>query len=298
MNPSEGGEMYLETEHYERNKRFNWQYNEISRFLLKCADKGFNEHFNWGRFEWMMVHTMLDEDKTDRITIFKSKSGEIVGIATFDTVYEQRWYLLHSANSIELLSEMLDSVTALDGNDAVIRVNSKDSVLCGLLSDRQFSMLQSSETIMQFDLERDLSYSVPLGYSISPCDFEFDKWKYQTVIHKGFGGEGVPDKWDDNVFVPTPGYNSVLKVFATDGSEYCAHCGMWYTSGDTAYIEPVVTIPECRKLGLAKAVVYEAMRRAKALGATRAIVVSDSEFYKKIGFEFSSEVNVWKKAEE
>ena len=45
--------------------------------------------------------------------------------------------------------------------------------------------------------------------------------------------------------------------------------------------------------GLAKAVIYEACARAKALGAKRAIVVSEQEFYFRIGFTLSSEVYDW-----
>ena len=79
-------------------------------------------------------------------------------------------------------------------------------------------------------------------------------------------------------------------------NEYCAHCGLWYSTGDTtAYVEPVVTVPEHRNRGLAKAAVYEACARAKALGAKRAVVVSDLEFYLRIGFTLSSEVYNWTK---
>lgn len=45
--------------------------------------------------------------------------------------------------------------------------------------------------------------------------------------------------------------------------------------------------------GLAKAVIYEVCARAKALGAKRAIVVSEQEFYFRIGFTLSSEVYDW-----
>lgn len=77
--------------------------------------------------------------------------------------------------------------------------------------------------------------------------------------------------------------------------EYCAHCGLWYTEGDTAYVEPVVTVPQHRGQGLAKAVVYEACNRARKLGAKRATVLSDQAFYYRIGFECSSEVYCWEK---
>ena len=61
------------------------------------------------------------------------------------------------------------------------------------------------------------------------------------------------------------------------------------------YIEPVATVPEHRGKGLGKAVVYEAVNRAKEQGAKRAIVLSDQDFYKRLGMIKSSEVGTWVK---
>lgn len=58
----------------------------------------------------------------------------------------------------------------------------------------------------------------------------------------------------------------------------------------------IVTIPQHRGQGLAKASLYEACKHAKNMGAKRATVLSDQEFYYKIGFECSSEVYCWEKA--
>lgn len=42
-------------EKYRDNNRFNNQYEEIRDFLKMIADKGYNEHFHWGRLDWSMV---------------------------------------------------------------------------------------------------------------------------------------------------------------------------------------------------------------------------------------------------
>ena len=68
---------------------------------------------------------------------------------------------------------------------------------------------------------------------------------------------------------------------------------MRYKNRERLYVEPVLTVHEHRRQGLAKAVIYEACARAKALGAKRAIVVSEQEFYFRIGFTLSSEVYDW-----
>ena len=64
------------------------------------------------------------------------------------------------------------------------------------------------------------------------------------------------------------------------------NCCLWYSDkADYAYVEPVCTVPSYRGKGIAKAVIYEALNRARALGAKKAYVISDTKFYKKLGFE-------------
>lgn len=91
-----------------------------------------------------------------------------------------------------------------------------------------------------------LEYDIPDAYIISPQGFVADSWQYQLVIHKGFDNEGIPEKWDDELVKRIPNVNENLKTFAIANNEYCAHCGLWYSTGDTAYVEPVATVPEHR----------------------------------------------------
>lgn len=142
-----------------------------------------------------------------------------------------------------------------------------------------------------------LVYCLPDGYTMSPREFAADPWQYHLVIHRGFDNDGTPERWDAELLKRIPHANDALKTFAIANREYCAHCGLWYTTDDTAYVEPVATVPEHRKRGLAKAVVYEACSRAHALGAERAIVLSDQSFYSRIGFTLSSEVYDWEHAD-
>ena len=282
-------------ERYETCERFNAQYREIHRFLLRAEKLGYNEHFHWGRFEWMHRHSYLDIDKLTSIVIFKDADGEIVGLITYDTSFDDRVYLIHTSEDADLLNAMVDTVLAGEERKAVIKVDAKDDALCAVLRKRQFERTHRDNTVLALDLCRDLEYHISDAYRISQPGSDVDDWHYQLVIHKGFDNEGIPEKWSDEVLEPTPNENADLKVFAVQGDGYCAHCGLWYTEGDTAYVEPVVTVPQHRKQGLAKAVVYEACDRARKLGARRAIVLSDQEFYYRIGFECSSEVYCWEK---
>ena len=280
-------------ESYKNCERFNEQYQGIHQFLTEAGELRYNEHFHWGRFEWMHAHSYLDEDKLTNIAIFKDENGVIVGLTTYDTFYDDRVYLIHTSSDRSLLECIVDTVIKNEGSKAVLKVNTKDSVLCGILQEKGFEKKNRCASVLALDLSESLDYTMPDEYKMSPPGFAADPWQYQLVIHKGFDNEGIPEKWDDELLKRIPNVNEDLKTFAIADNEYCAHCGLWYSTGDTAYVEPVATVPEHRKQGLAKAVIYEACARAKALGAKRAVVVSDQEFYFRIGFTLSSEVFDW-----
>jgi mycothiol synthase len=67
-----------------------------------------------------------------------------------------------------------------------------------------------------------------------------------------------------------PLYRRDLDMVAiAPGGEIAAFCTLWYDDVTrTGYFEPVATVPEHQRRGLGKAVMAEAMRRIKRLGAT------------------------------
>jgi predicted N-acetyltransferase YhbS len=76
-----------------------------------------------------------------------------------------------------------------------------------------------------------------------------------------------------------------IAVVAPDGN-FVAFCGMFYEPTHRyAYVEPVATDPDYRRMGLGKAAVLEGIRRCGTLGATVAYVGSDQAFYQAIGFK-------------
>ena len=288
--------MKYSIENYRNKKRFNEQYEEIYRFLLKAEKQDFNEHFHWGRFEWMHKHSMLEMDKLTSITMFRNGNGEIEGLMTYDTFYGDRTYLIHSISDKDLLNQMVDYVLENEDEKAVIKVNDKDTILGEVLLERGFEKTGKDNSVLELDLNKEFECLLPDDYVVSPEDFVADEWQYQLVIHKGFDNEDIPEKWDEEILALTPHERTKLKLFALKNGEYCAHCQLWYTEGASAYVEPVVTVPKHRGKGLAKSLIYEVSKRAKEMGAKRAIVLSDMDFYYKLGFETSSEVYSWEKS--
>lgn len=283
-------------ENYKDNIRFNKQYNEIRNFLQIIADNGYNEHFHWGRFDWMMSHSYLDVEMLSKNALFRNENGELVGAVIYDTSFNDRWYILHSTSDENLLRQMIEYVTKTDVDIATIKANLNDIVLCRLLENTGFKK-QYSESVLKIDLLCNFPFQLPKGFYLNDPNSEIDNWQRQLVIYHGFDHEGIPEEPSEEVIKAEKhlGVSEYIKIFAIKDKEYVAHCGVWYNGGDTAYIEPVVTVPEHRGKGLGKAVVYEAINRAKERGAKRAIVLSDQEFYIHLGMTKSSEVSTWVK---
>ncbi len=285
--------MYL-IENYKDNIRFSRQYEEISKFLQIVADNGYNEHFHWGRFDWGMTHSYLDVEMLSRNALFRRENGELVGAIMYDTDYNDRWYIIHSISDENLLGQMIEYVTETDVNTAIIKANLNDTVLCRLLANAGFEN-QHLQSVLEIDLSCNLSFQLPQGYYLNAPDSKIDTWQWRLVIYRGFDHEGILQEPGEEVAKAGKHFEipEYIKVFASKDGEYIAHCGVWYNGGNTAYIEPVATVPEHRGKGLGRAVVYEAVNRAKERGAKRAIVLSDQDFYKRLGMIKSSEVGTW-----
>ena len=84
-------------------------------------------------------------------------------------------------------------------------------------------------------------------------------------------------------------------VIANEQNEYVCAAGMWWVEENKlAYMEPLCTIPEYRKQGLAAAALTELYIRMKKLGATHMTGGMDP-FYKEIGFKPATVWTFWKK---
>jgi predicted N-acetyltransferase YhbS len=92
-----------------------------------------------------------------------------------------------------------------------------------------------------------------------------------------------------------PNYRKDLNIVAVapDGM-YASYGGIWQDHFNRiAYIEPVCTDPDYRRMRLGTAVVLEGIRRCGKEGAMTAMVGSDQTFYTSMGFKKLFDINLW-----
>ena len=166
-----------------------------------------------------------------------------------------------------------------------------------------FALTQERETesIIAIDMDN-LSYSLPDGFHITSMSENYDPVQFDRIMRRGFSGDMEERELSpadiaaiDRQF-KRPFVNLDLQVIVTaPDKSWAAFCGMWQThESKQAFIEPVVTDPDYQKMGLGKAVVYEALQRCGKLGSTSAVVFSSLQFYFNLGFRPNSTSTWWK----
>ncbi len=100
----------------------------------------------------------------------------------------------------------------------------------------------------------------------------------------------------------SPSFRHDLNLVAeAPAGSFAAHVGLTYDEANRrAIVEPVVTHPEHRRRGLARALMLEGFRRVRALGATDVYVgtgdaVAANELYEAVGFTEAYTGRTWRR---
>lgn len=285
--------MHIRLRHYENKERFGKDYKRIYDFLRRINQNQYEcPNFLWGRWVWMMSRPVDNENLKNRIGIWEDE-GNIIAIATFELTFGEIFLCVD--HQYEFLKEEVLNYAKnnLIGTQTLkIIIPDSDRHLQDLASHAGFIPTQDKDYISVLDLRHKLGYTLPTGFKIVSMDDGWDFYKYNRIMWRAFNQNSEPSQDEEDIqwrktMLSSPHINPqlILAVKAPDDT-FASHCGLWYTSGDRyAYVEPVATDPEYRKMGLGRSVVYEAVLRAKQLGAKEAIVVSSKQFYYNLGFK-------------
>lgn len=294
-----------------RNYNHTEDYRLVSEFLIRHHQAG-NLDGNWiePAWEYMHFHPALDASNMGRFGVWE-EAGEIVAVCHYEWRLGEAFFQFHPAYR-HLREDMLDhaekylaGVSGGDGRKYLSAfVNDNDEEFVSLVRGRGYERGPDDDRpTAKFDIPDPFPpITLPEGFRLKSLAEDPDWAKVHRVLWRGFDhGDDVPMNVDEfesrRRMFDTPKARRDLKIVveAPDGN-LAAFCGMFYEStGRFAYVEPVATDPDYRRMGLGKAAVLDGIRRCAALGATKAYVGNDLPVYSAIGFKPAYASQCWKK---
>lgn len=254
-----------------------------------------NADGNWPQpaWEYMHFHPAIDEAHLDRCAVWEEE-GEIVAVAHYEWILGEAFFQVARGRE-DLKPHMLDYVesamrgTDADGTFVMAYCIDSDTAFAGELERRGYVRNPAEDRPMTgIDLSQELAYSVPPGFRVQSLADENDLQKIDRCLWRGFNHPGEPEGDLDGrrKMQAGPGFRHDLSiVVVAPGGEYVSLSGAWHDKRcGFAYIEPVATDPDYRRMGLGRAAVYEGLRRCAAEGATVGYVGSNQQFYLALGF--------------
>lgn len=300
----------MQLRHYDHEKDFL----NVCEFLAENYKIQKGIPFNWcrARWEYMFFHPFMYKrnlfEILGKIGVWEEE-GKIIAVVHFEDDLGQAYIETLGKNST-LKKEILDyakenlSKTLTSGRKTIkVFVNQYDTEMEKLVVADGFtkdSMQSEVNTTLKLEPDK-LNYIVPEGFRIQSLEDDDDVEKITLLLHKGFNHDGEPAEGDSKytkIMQDAPHYDKNLQIVAMEekSASYVSLCGAWYDEiGKFVYIEPVATLPDFRFMGLGKAVVYEAIKRAHDKGATIALVGSGRDFYRALGFSAFFTNNCWVK---
>ncbi len=265
-------------------------YEALCEFLIALnADNDSHINWNWARLEWMIEHPEFDKSLKNSIGLW-TVDGKIVGAAIYD-MYFGEGFCGELPEYKDLYKDVVEYACKelKDDSGFGLAICDENADEVKSIKDLGFTIADQDETIMEKSLDDDLSAELPTGLKFFSPDPVEDVYNLEWLFWQGFDhGDDKAEFEREEEIIPRvrKHFNKDLGVAAVnENGEMVACCLLWYMPGtDYVYVEPVCTIPSYRGKGVAKALIFEALRRAKKPGANRAYVISNMEFYEKLGF--------------
>ncbi len=302
---------------YEKPEDY-WRIRDFLREVFLSNDR---RELSWQtyRFDYWRWHGILNmKDGTLETDVFIWETPEGKTVAVLNREAPGSVFLqVHPAHrSPELEDDMIAvaeeylAVSSTDRRPAIrIWAGSEDGLRQEALKRRGYRIYDRSDS-KEFARWRELSEPLPHpavaeGYVVRALagddEIPARAWASWRAFHpnepdEGFGGW----EWYRNV-QRAPLYRRDLDLVAVaPGGDVASFCTVWFDDVTrTGAFEPVGTVPEHQRRGLARAVMCEGLRRLMRLGATRAYVGSYSPgahaTYASIGFTEFELLEPWVK---
>jgi predicted N-acetyltransferase YhbS len=288
---------------YKRRYRLLADFNVVHSFLTDIFSLDtLNSYLLAQFFEYAHTHPFFNHKLTHRFGLWED-NGKLVGIACYEMDVGESFLVTDSEHTV-LLPEMLTyaekelSVVNNNKHTLSVWVTDKETDKIELLSQNGYKKIYT-EPVRIFPYSKPFpDVKLPDGYTIISLEDENDYRKIHECLWKGFNhGDNPDDDIDCRIQMQSgPNFRKDLTtVIKAPNGDYACFAGMWFDEKNKyAYLEPLATVPEHRRKGLATIALTEGMKKTKALGATYCFG-GVPEFYTAIGFETICHRELWKK---
>ena len=295
-------------------------FERIRRFLsdtYALYQRPFNwliDHWNFCRYHVVTLHTYysrrhfgvpVDAGGASRdelqaweraIGIWEDERGEIVGVVhTENEEPGEAWFEIHPDHAY-LYAEMVEFAEArlacwTGGLGYVKLYVNTGTELEELVRKRGYRPVGATHTWLERRINALPEPRLPPDFVIRSVADEDDVERRRAAKALAFGGHYCPLDWPPAAafreLQRAPDYRAELDLFVVAPTgDYVSFCTGWVDERNHyADFEPVGTHVEYRRLGLARAVMAEGLRRMAARGAERSYMEANPHFYSRVGFE-------------
>ena len=277
----------------------------ISQFLVRHYQPD-NLDGNWLRPAWdyMHSHPSLDETALDRIGIWEFE-GKIVAVVHYESRLGEAFFECHPEYRFlkkELLQYAEENLYQLDKGEKKLRVycNDFDLDFKSLLKAAGYNLLeQETRPLSRLTIPAEIPQpELPTGFQLASLAEENDLTKINQVLWRGFNHPGEAPREEEEgrkKMQSSPHFRKDLTIVIADPEgQFRAYCGFWIVPEQSyGMIEPLAVDSDFRRMGLARACVWEGVRRCRELGAETIYVGSDLPFYLSLGFQVLYRSRPW-----
>ena len=232
----------------------------------------------------------------DTIGIWENEDGDIVGVVHSENEEPGEAFIQIHPDYTFLYDEMVTYIeTHLAdkvGNIgyAKLYIYDDNEQLKNIAQARGYRKLASGTPYLEYVIGDVPEPQLPKGFMIKSVLDEDDVEKRRRAKAIAFGSNYGPSAWPpasaQKMMQQAPDYRKDLDLFVVaPNGDYASFCTIWIDiKNKYGNFEPVGTHAECRRMGLARALMMEGLRRMAQYGATRSFMDSNNEFYQKVGF--------------
>lgn len=288
---------FLKNTYHEEDRHHNW--------LI--------DRWNFTRYVGQVMHNTFDV-WPNTVGVFENEDGSIIAVVNSEgeVVNRDAGHAFFQLENIEYSDENLLSIIdhaekhfpiVKDGVSKLYMHIGPDQLrFKELIAKLGYKDTGYKEFMSSIEIDQLQKVELPEGFKIVDSTMFTDEMK--GFAHgKAFGYYQGDTPDDDDAMRAfkslrsAPDYDQTLDLVVIDpDGKIAAFAGFWFDEqNQLGILEPLGTVPQYRKFGLAKALIFEGMNRLYDRGAKKLYVGSNQEAYKKIGFKEVHYQEIWLK---